>query len=100
MVKPFHLRRCNIVNMIAPDGKVFCLKKLSRYLALGVIIFGSSACSIAQQKNATFEATPSLQTTPTFSITPLSSCKPTLDDGVSPSYTPDSPERAAVGKGH
>jgi hypothetical protein len=28
------------------------------------------------------------------------SCAPTLDDGVSPSYRPDAPVRAVVGRGH
>lgn len=28
------------------------------------------------------------------------SCRPTLDDGVSPSYVPNTPERTVVGSGH
>jgi protocatechuate 3,4-dioxygenase beta subunit len=73
------------------------MKKLSQYLALCVIIFGSSACTAAQKPD--FEAA-SVQTTPTSIAPPSSSCKPTLDDGVSPSYKPNTPERNVVGHGH
>jgi protocatechuate 3,4-dioxygenase beta subunit len=38
--------------------------------------------------------------TPTKIIALSHSCKPTLDDGVSPSYKPDTPERTVVGQGH
>ena len=50
------------------------------------------------------EAKPTQQLPPTFTATaPMTSsksCTPTLDDGVSPSYVPNAPERNVVGKGH
>jgi len=64
-----------------------------------MMFFGSSACTSAQQIPADLTATP-IQTTPTNMITESRSCKPTLDDGVSPSYKPDAPERTVVGQGH
>jgi protocatechuate 3,4-dioxygenase beta subunit len=66
---------------------------------LFAIIFWSSACTVAQQTDVAVEVT-SVQTTPKSIVTPLVSCKPTLDDGVSPSYKPDMPERNVVGQGH
>jgi catechol 1,2-dioxygenase len=44
-------------------------------------------------------ATP-IQGTSTNIITESRSCIPTLDDGVSPSYREDTPERTVVGQGH
>jgi protocatechuate 3,4-dioxygenase beta subunit len=75
------------------------MKKRLRYLVISVIIFGSNACTPAQQTAVELSAT-SIQTTPTPIVTPLSSCRPTLDDGVSPSYQPGAPERTVVGQGH
>ena len=53
---------------------------------------------------APVQATPTQTLQPTFIITvPATSsrsCTPTLDDGVSPSYVPNTPERSVVGKGH
>ena len=38
--------------------------------------------------------------TPTAAVTAVPFCKPTVDDGVSPSYVPNAPERTVVGHGH
>lgn len=56
-----------------------------------LLVLGISACAPARQTSPT----------PTAKATIKShSCQPTLDDGVSPSYRPDTPERTVVGKGH
>ena len=54
-----------------------------------------SACSAAAPTDVTVTSLPS-----TSRVVPPRSCKPTLDDGVSPSYKPNAPERAVVGQGH
>jgi protocatechuate 3,4-dioxygenase beta subunit len=74
------------------------MKKKLLYFVLLVMIFGNSACTVAPA-DAAVTAT-SVRTTPTAINTQLSSCTPTLDDGVSPSYKPETPERNVVGKGH
>ena len=43
---------------------------------------------------------PTIQIMPTVTNTSRLTCKPTLDDGVSPSYVPNAPERTVVGTGH
>lgn len=100
MVKPFHLRQCIVVNIIVLDEKIsISMKKLLLYLALCVILFGSSTCTAAQQTAITVEGT-AIQPTSTSIVPSLGSCRPTIDDGVSPSYKPDTPERNVVGEGH
>ena len=69
------------------------MKKRSRYLALFLLTFWSSACTVAPQTTVAPTTTP-------VEATPARSCKPTLDDGVSPSYKPETPERNVVGHGH
>jgi len=73
------------------------MKKQSWHLALFVIMLWNSACSAAEPTDV---AVTSLPSTPTSRVIPPRSCKPTLDDGVSPSYKPDAPERDVVGQGH
>ena len=63
------------------------------------MLIGSGACAPAQQDPIAQTATPNLLN-PTVTVNPSSSCKPTLDDGVSPSYKQDAPERIVVGQGH
>ncbi len=63
------------------------------------MFFASTACAPAQQDSIVETATPNL-TNPTITVNSSRSCKPTLDDGVSPSYKPDAPERTVVGQGH
>jgi protocatechuate 3,4-dioxygenase beta subunit len=75
------------------------MKKPSQVLALCVILLGSSACVVAQPTEVAVE-TASIQPSTTSTVAPARSCRPTLDDGVSPSYKPDTPERSVVGKGH
>src|SRR5689334_20438126 len=71
------------------------MKKRSWHLALFVIMLWDSACSTSATTDV---AVTSLQSTPRV-VRPRS-CTPTLDDGVSPSYKPNAPERAVVGQGH
>jgi len=64
-----------------------------------ILLFAGSACAPTQQNS--IEETATLNSIhPTSTANPSRSCKPTLDDGVSPSYQPDAPERTVVGKGH
>lgn len=63
------------------------------------ILIGVTSCAPARQVAVT--ETPGLNpATATIPATALASCKPTLDDGVSPSYVPNAPERTIVGHGH
>jgi protocatechuate 3,4-dioxygenase beta subunit len=75
------------------------MESLPRVLLVWVMIFESSACTVAQQTPVGVAPTP-IRSTPTSLATPFRSCKPTFDDGVSPSYKPDAPERTVVGQGH
>ena len=59
------------------------------------MFFGISACAPSQGDIQTLTVPP-----PPKLVTEAHSCKPTLDDGVSPSYKPNAPERTIVGHGH
>lgn len=59
--------------------------------------FLAISCSTPTQETRAITATPS-STWPTATVS--KSCTPTLDDGVSPSYIPDTPVRNVVGHGH
>ena len=63
------------------------------------VVILSSACTPAQPTQLEATVVPS-KTTPANTVTKSRSCNPTLDDGVSPSYKPDMPERTTVGTGH
>ena len=69
------------------------------FLLIFVVLFVSGACAPARQDSIEETATPN-PINPTITVNPSRSCKPTLDDGVSPSYKPDAPERTVVGQGH
>ena len=69
------------------------------FLLILVVLFVSGACAPAQQDSIEETARPNL-TRPTITVNSSHSCKPTLDDDVSPSYKPDAPERTVVGQGH
>ena len=75
------------------------MRRLFYSLFSGLIVLTSSACGVPQPTEV-----PSTPTSAPASATPLltrvTSCKTTLDDGVSPSYKPDAPERTVVGTGH
>jgi len=75
------------------------MEKLSRFLFILMAIVGSSACTTVQQTTVDLTAT-SIQSIPTSITAETHSCKPTLDDGVSPSYISNAPERTVVGRGH
>jgi protocatechuate 3,4-dioxygenase beta subunit len=59
----------------------------------------NSGC-ISTQQSPVVAISTTIQITPTNMITESRSCRPTLNDGVSPSYKPDAPERTVVGQGH
>jgi protocatechuate 3,4-dioxygenase beta subunit len=62
------------------------------------LLVGINACSRESKPISEITNTP-IQTTPV--ITEITrTCQPTLDDGVSPSYKPNAPERTIVGHGH
>jgi protocatechuate 3,4-dioxygenase beta subunit len=64
-----------------------------------LVLFFVSACQAAQAE-PTIEIEPTSSLIPTPVTAPARTCKPTLDDGVSPSYVPNTPERTVVGSGH
>lgn len=72
---------------------------LMRYFkySVSLVLYVVSACTSAQPQ-------PMIQPTISIALTatpaPQRSCRPTLDDGVSPSYIPNTPERTVVGSGH
>lgn len=63
-----------------------------------ILIFVTS-CTPERQIATTVTQT-SNPITPTIAVTRVPFCKLTLDDGVSPSYVPNAPERTVVGHGH
>jgi protocatechuate 3,4-dioxygenase beta subunit len=74
-----------------------------KYLYLALILtvaFGVNACAPAAEPVTPTKTIVAVEETATISSPTKSSCKPTLDDGVSPSYMPDTPERTIVGHGH
>lgn len=63
-----------------------------------IIIYGAYACTVPQPVIKEIETpTPIL---PAMSMTSARLCTPTPDDGVSPSYVANAPERTVVGHGH
>ena len=86
-----------IVNDL--EHKKILVEFLPRFLLSVAFAFGTSACTFVQKTSIHSTAT-SNQTTPSGVVTPAYSCKPTRDNGVSPSYRPNAPERTIVGQGH
>jgi protocatechuate 3,4-dioxygenase beta subunit len=95
------LLRCidDAVKTVCERDFYLLMNKLTRLLFIFAVILGSSACTSPQQDSADLTTTPG-QIIPTKFVVHSRSCQPTLDDGVSPSYKPDAPERTIVGKGH
>lgn len=63
-----------------------------------VVCWGlQTSCTVTP---ASISPTPASTPTPVPSPTPPNDCPPTHDDGVSPSYVPNAPERSVVGHGH
>jgi catechol 1,2-dioxygenase len=75
------------------------IKQLFHLILIFLLLFVSNACAPDQQESIKETATPNL-INPTITVNSSRSCKPTLDDGVSPSYKPNAPERTVVGQGH
>ena len=74
------------------------MKKRSLCLIFFVMILGSSACTMAPTHVA--DTATRVQIPSTATMARAGSCTPTIDDGVSPSYQPNTPERNVVGHGH
>ena len=76
--------------------------KLKRLLTL--VVFLITSCASAQNLPETTPTNslslPTNTPIPAATATLPKSCTPTLDDGVSPSYIPDTPLRNVVGQGH
>jgi protocatechuate 3,4-dioxygenase beta subunit len=63
-----------------------------------ILFFGINACA-SESKPISETTHIAVQTVPV--ITEINRiCQPTVDDGVSPSYKPNTPERTVVGHGH
>ena len=75
------------------------MKKFIYSITFFILLVLTSACNTppAAPTRTTIPATPI--SSPTF-VEVTKTCTPTLDDGVSPSYAPNTPERNVVGKGH
>jgi protocatechuate 3,4-dioxygenase beta subunit len=70
-----------------------------KYTFVFLVLCLLTACASAQQES-TVEIEPIISITPTVVTVTTRSCSPTMDDGVSPSYAPNTPERTVVGSGH
>jgi protocatechuate 3,4-dioxygenase beta subunit len=75
------------------------IKKSLHSLLIVIVLFANYGCTFIQQIPSVATST-TIQPTSTTIITKPRSCESTLDDGVSPSYKPDAPERSVVGHGH
>lgn len=74
------------------------MRKYIYFFQIFTLLFGINACARESKPTREITNTP-IQTTPI--LTELTrTCQPTLDDGVSPSYKPNTPERTVVGRGH
>ena len=74
------------------------MKRLIWPILLLCVLLANS-CT-ATQPEPTKGIEPATSVPATVSVTPSRSCQPTSDDGVSPSYQPNAPERSVVGSGH
>jgi protocatechuate 3,4-dioxygenase beta subunit len=71
---------------------------LLKSLLIFTLILINQACAFATQVH-TPETTVEVTASATAAKT-ITSCRPTLDDGVSPSYKSNTPEQTLVGHGH
>jgi protocatechuate 3,4-dioxygenase beta subunit len=75
------------------------IKKSLHSLLIVIVLLANSGCTFIQRIPIVATST-TIQTTSTTVISKTRSCESTLDDGISPSYKPDAPERSVVGHGH
>ena len=76
------------------------MNNLQRFLGILLLLLQISACAVAPPSQIDETVAPG-QAVPTELVSATTfSCKPNLDDGVSPSYKPDASERTVVGQGH
>jgi protocatechuate 3,4-dioxygenase beta subunit len=69
------------------------MKKYLQILFASIFVMVQTAC-------VSMTPIPVEMILPTSTPRPTRTCKPTLNDGVSPSYIPNTPERTVVGSGH
>jgi len=74
------------------------MSKSKNILGLILLLMLYSCAPATQQPIQETETPASIP--PTETVLAPQSCTPTLDDGVSPSYIPDTPIRNVVGQGH
>jgi len=74
------------------------MKKLYQFLLVYILAAGGAACTEVAQPVET--ASPTKIIVSIVPASPTHDCTPTPDDGVSPSYQPDTPVRSIVGHGH
>jgi protocatechuate 3,4-dioxygenase beta subunit len=75
------------------------MKKYQNVLLQLILLCLAGSCSPHQIVPAQTK-TPVIPISSPTSVKRTQTCPPTLDDGVSPSYVPNAPERTVVGKGH
>jgi protocatechuate 3,4-dioxygenase beta subunit len=75
------------------------MKSFKHLLVTLLLLLLASSCIPAGQEPIEETETP-ISITPSAFNAPPRSCKPTFDDGVSPSYKPDASQRTVVGSGH
>lgn len=73
------------------------MRILLRSVGLLLFFLFIGACVAAEPVEKSEPPTPM---SPSLTVAVQRSCAPTLDDGVSPSYKADAPERTVVGSGH
>jgi len=75
------------------------MKKYKISAPILILLFLTGSCTSPQAAPKQTEAPALLIPSPTI-VQSTRTCTPTLDDGVSPSYMPNAPERTVVGTGH
>ena len=87
--EPSRFGRCNKDEM----------KKFISSIVFFLLLVLADSCASPPAMPTQTKAPVTSIASPTFAKRSLP-CTPTLDDGVSPSYIPNTPERSVVGKGH
>jgi catechol 1,2-dioxygenase len=75
------------------------MKKYQNIVRVLIMVCLAGSCA-SHQPIPSHTGIPTILNSSSTSVTPTRTCTPTLDDGVSPSYVPNAPERTVVGKGH
>jgi protocatechuate 3,4-dioxygenase beta subunit len=75
------------------------MRKYQNILLPFILLWLAGSCTPRQAVPAPTK-TPAISISSPTSAKSKQTCRPTMDDGVSPSYAPNAPERTIVGKGH